>query len=334
MNELTLNTGPYRTTYVGTEIVRESTPDEWRVYGEILKRVDEAKQWAIGDWLCDGKKHYGDKVYKNAADILDYTPKSLREFKSLSERFELSRRLDSVMWGHHYEVASLKLVEEKLDGKLALSNDPDSEKMQELLGKAEKKGWSVRELRGQVKQYKLSQQKEIELANEPEKFKVIYADPPWEYADMLPENYGAASHHYPTMSIEDLCRLKIKNIAMDNSVLFLWVTSPLLFEVEPVIEAWGFKYKAQFIWDKVKHNYGHYNSVRHELLLICTRGLCLPQNDELFDSVKSIERSETHSAKPLEFRELIDEMYPEGKRIELFARGKLPENWQAWGNES
>ena len=59
-NELQLKTGPYKTTFVGTEITRASTPDEWQNYGEILKRIDEAKQWAIGDWLVDGKTHYGD----------------------------------------------------------------------------------------------------------------------------------------------------------------------------------------------------------------------------------------------------------------------------------
>ncbi len=335
MNELILSTGPYRTTLTGTEIIRESTPDEWKVYGEILKRVDEAKQWAIGDWLCDGKRHYGDKVYKKAADILGVKKNTLEHYKSQSERFELCTRVQDLSWAHHREVSSIKLTEEDKNGKLRVSKtEPDWDKIQELLEQSEKEEWSVKTLGEAVINHKRRKQEEIELANEPEKFKIIYADPPWKYNDELIEEYGAASHHYPQMTIAELCNLKIKNVAMDNSVLFLWVTSPLLEEVWPVINAWGFKYKAMFVWDKVKHNYGHYNSVRHELLLICTRGSCLPQNNELEDSVKSIERSETHSAKPPEFRELIDRMYPEGKRIELFARGELPENWRSWGNES
>ena len=69
MNELTLRTGCYLTTQVGTEVIRESTQKEWETYGEILRRVEEAKQWAIGDWLCDGKRHYGDGLYKRAAEI-------------------------------------------------------------------------------------------------------------------------------------------------------------------------------------------------------------------------------------------------------------------------
>jgi len=191
---------------------------------------------------------------------------------------------------------------------------------------------TAREILRKIQKENQKQKENPELPKD--KFKVIYADPPWKYNDELIEEYGAASHHYPHMTINELCDHKIKTIAMDNSVLFLWVTSPLLKEVWPVIDAWGFKYKASFVWDKVKHNYGHYNSVRHEFLLICTRGSCLPQNNKLEDSVKSIKRSETHSEKPAEFRELIDRMYPEGNRIELFARGKLPEGWRAWGDES
>lgn len=165
------------------------------------------------------------------------------------------------------------------------------------------------------------------------KYRILYADPPWKYGDELIEGYGAAEHHYPTMAIPELCALPIRDLSDENSVLFLWVTSPLLHECFSVIEAWGFEYKTSFIWDKIQHNYGHYNSVRHELLLICTRGSCLPDSKELHDSVVSIKR-EKHSMKPEYFREkIIDAMYPKGKRIELFARGEIPKHWDPWGNE-
>lgn len=86
-----------------------------------------------------------------------------------------------------------------------------------------------------------------------------------------------------------------------------------------VIKAWGFTYKSSFVWDKVKHGMGHYNSVRHELLLIATKGSCTPDCVDRIDSVQSIERTE-HSVKPEEFRRLIDFMYPHGERLEMFAR--------------
>lgn len=167
-----------------------------------------------------------------------------------------------------------------------------------------------------------------------DKFRVLYAVPPWKYGNSGAglDQYGPSERHYPCMSISDLCALPVADIAEDNAVLFLWVTSPLLDECWPVIKAWGFEYKTSFVWDKVKHNYGHYNSVRHEFLLVCTRGSCTPDAKELVDSVQSIERSRDHSGKPDEFRKIIDDLYLHGRRIELFARTKH-EGWEVYGNE-
>ncbi len=164
------------------------------------------------------------------------------------------------------------------------------------------------------------------------KYTVLYADPPWKYGDKLIEGYGAAEHHYPPMSIEELCALPISRLAENDAVLFLWVTSPFLMNCAEVIRSWGFTYKASFVWDKVKHNYGHYNSVRHEFLLLCTRGTCLPQSKGLENSVQRLERSKRHSEKPEEFRALIERMYPIGKKIELFGRKQVNE-WDVWGNQ-
>ena len=163
------------------------------------------------------------------------------------------------------------------------------------------------------------------------KYRVIYADPPWKYGDQLTEDYGPVKFHYPAMTIAELCALPVREMSEPDAVLFLWVTSPLLFECLPMIEAWSFKYKTSFVWDKVKHNMGHYNSVRHEFLLICTRGSCTPDARKLHDSVQSIERT-THSTKPEKFREIIEELYPHGKRLELFAR-KETAGWDTYGNQ-
>lgn len=168
------------------------------------------------------------------------------------------------------------------------------------------------------------------------KYRVIYADPPWKYNDKCDSGgvqAAGAEKHYPAMSLAELEAMAIPDMAADDSVLFLWATCPLLEDALKLVKAWGFKYKAQFVWDKVKHNMGHYNSVRHELLLICTKGSCTPDNVKLFDSVQVIERSE-HSRKPEEFRQIIDTLYQHGKKIELFCRGDAPDGWTAWGNES
>ena len=168
------------------------------------------------------------------------------------------------------------------------------------------------------------------------KYRVLYADPPWKYGDPmaiskdgLSESYGPADAHYPQMSIDELCALPIKDLAADDAVLFLWTTVPMTEDAYKIARAWGFVPKAEFVWDKIKHNMGHYNSVRHEKLLVCTRGSCLPDVKKLIDSVQSIERGE-HSEKPEEFRQIIDTIYPQGPRIELFARKKAP-GWKTWG---
>lgn len=168
-------------------------------------------------------------------------------------------------------------------------------------------------------------------------YRVIYADPPWKYNDTqggsISESYGAAEKHYPSMSLSELSSLPIPDLSQEDAVLFLWATSPLLPDALKLGNSWGFKYKAAFVWDKVKHNMGHYNSVRHELLLICTRGSCTPDVMKLFDSVQVIERTDKHSEKPEEFRAIIDTLYPHGPRIELFRRGDAPDGWTVWGNE-
>ena len=167
------------------------------------------------------------------------------------------------------------------------------------------------------------------------KFRVLYADPPWSYSDKADAGSvqsGGAELHYPSMTIAELCALPVASICEPNAVLFLWVTSPLLFESAAVFKAWGFGYRASFVWDKVKHNMGHYNSVRHEFLLLCTRGSCTPDVTTLYDSVQSIERT-THSTKPEAFRTIIETLYPHGKRLELFARTEAP-GWAAFGHQA
>jgi len=163
------------------------------------------------------------------------------------------------------------------------------------------------------------------------KFNVIYADPPWKY-DFGFDIHGAADRHYHTMTIQELCDLPIPELTEDNAVLFMWVTSPKLFDAHKIITSWGFDYKTSFIWDKVKHVMGHYNSVRHEILLVCVKGSFPKQSDTLHDSVIEIERSDEHSEKPEYFRQLIETMYPLSKKIELFARKKV-DGWITWGNE-
>jgi len=162
-------------------------------------------------------------------------------------------------------------------------------------------------------------------------FQVIYCDPPWRY-DNSGLN-GSAKSHYDTMSIDELKAMPIRAMADENSVLFMWVTNPLLKEAIELINSWGFNYKTNMVWVKdraIYGNLGFYLNGKHELLLISTKGSFLPTGEKVV-SVLMEPRTE-HSKKPDCVYSIIEQMYPRLKYIELFARNKR-DGWTSWGNE-
>lgn len=164
------------------------------------------------------------------------------------------------------------------------------------------------------------------------KYSVIYADPPWRY-DYTETESRAIENQYPTMSIEEICAMPISNIATDDCVLFMWATSPKLLESFKVLESWGFTYKTCAVWDKEVIGMGYYFRQQHELLLVATKGnLPTPLPENRPSSVLR-ERRGVHSSKPESMREIIEKMYPELDKIELFCRDPKA-GWDVWGNQS
>ena len=183
------------------------------------------------------------------------------------------------------------------------------------------------------------------------RYNIIYADPPWRYADKRasavtdrPQAYGGIT--YPTMEIEEMCNLPVKDISETNAVLFMWATMPLLEQSFQVIKAWGFKYKTcAFVWVKtngrnprlflmnvdIRSGLGSYTNANAELCLLATRGKYIERERR---DVKQVIFApvERHSQKPAEARERIIAMYGEVPRVELFARKRV-DGWDAWGNE-
>lgn len=166
------------------------------------------------------------------------------------------------------------------------------------------------------------------------RFPVIYADPPWRYEHIETES-RAIENQYPTMALAQICALPVREIATPDAVLFLWATSPKLAEAMKVIDAWGFGesgYRTSMVWVKDKIGMGYWFRQRHEFLLVAVRGsMPVPVTNARPDSVLMAPRTE-HSAKPQVVYEYIERMYPELKRIELFARGRR-KGWAAWGNQ-
>jgi N6-adenosine-specific RNA methylase IME4 len=210
-------------------------------------------------------------------------------------------------------------------------------------------------IRGEIKEsHALRQQKRSTVSERVAalpagKFRVIYADPPWKYGDEragLEKEGTAAAAQYPTMKTEDICDFAdehgrhVSDLAAQDAVLFMWATFPLLEDGLQVIDEWGFEYKTAFVWDKQRSNIGNYHDARAELLMIGVKGSCPIEIDTRLKQVQSIARGK-HSAKPEEFRTLIETLYPSAildkppyRAIELFRRGKAPKGWMIWGNEA
>lgn len=168
------------------------------------------------------------------------------------------------------------------------------------------------------------------------RYKIIYADPPWNY-----ENWGEGAQRnvqekYPTMTVEDICAIPVKNIADDNCILFMWATYPRLKEAFQVITAWGFEYKTvAFVWVKQNEQtpslfwgMGYWTRANSEICMLATKGQPKRISTDVHQVVMKSVRE--HSRKPDEVRTRIVKLVGDLPRIELFARQRL-QGWDAWG---
>jgi len=310
--------GCYTLGPTGLKVKGEPTYEEHVGIGEWIQRAHRASGFWLADWLRYGENREDwQERLSQAVDSTGLSEKTLKNMRAVGA-IEHSRRRDDVDFGLHEVVCGLDPKEQTL-----------------WLERAASEGWTRSELRKNIRA--ASRTKIIEGQAPLEgMYRVIYADPPWTYSDSgatVDGSLGKAERHYPGMSVEEICELPVRAHALPDSVLFLWVTSPMLSICWPVIEAWGFTYKSSIVWDKVLGNYGHYVRVHHELLLICTRGSCLPDRPTpMPDSVQVVRRSDVHSEKPEEFRKIIAALY-DGPYLELFARKRI-DGWTSFGNDA
>lgn len=161
---------------------------------------------------------------------------------------------------------------------------------------------------------------------------VLLADPAWD--DEFGKSDRSIENHYATMTSDEILALPVSEIAHDQAVLFLWATPSMIEAALQTMKAWGFEYRTQMVWVKPSIGLGKYVRQRHEILLIGRRGdHPAPLSENLSDSVIEAPRGE-HSAKPEIFHEIIERMYPDAARIELFRRGTPRKGWLAWGAEA
>lgn len=282
---------------------------EWEKIGIFLRHVEGSVQFWIGDWINYGEKSYG-KTYEKALEATGLEYGTLRNYKNVSGRVELSLRNDNLEFHHHQVVAPL---------------EPEQQK--KWLDKAEKDGLSVRELRGAIAKDRQKSVAPIPVGE----FNVIYADPPWKY-EFSETDSRMIENKYPTMDVQDIESMSIPS--SENSVLFLWATAPKLQEALLVMRGWGFDYVTHAIWDKKVIGMGYWFRGQHELLLVGTKGAPgTPDPENRFSSVIESKR-EGHSEKPKIVYEMIEKMFPRGKYLEVFHRGGNRSRWIGWGLES
>ena len=216
------------------------------------------------------------------------------------------------------------------------------DQQREIVAKGEKEilqaAKEIRAIRSQERRAeRIDRLVEISKGNAPlgelaRRYPVIYADPPWRYEHAESES-RVIENQYPTMSLEEIESMPIDSICTEDCVLFLWATSPKLAEALDVLSAWGFSYRTCAVWDKQKIGMGYYFRQQHEMLLVAVRGeppTPTPANRP--GSVFSFPRG-AHSAKPVEVYEMIEAMYSELSKIELFCRSPR-EGWASWGNQA
>jgi len=174
------------------------------------------------------------------------------------------------------------------------------------------------------------------------KFSTILADPPWQFKNrtgkMAPEHKRLS--RYSTMALKEICQLPVKAIINDTAHLYLWVPNALLAEGLQVMAHWGFIYKTNLIWYKIRKDGGpdrrgvgfYFRNVT-EMILFGVRG----KNARTLQPGRSQEniissRKREHSRKPDE-QYYVVESCSRGPFLELFARGSR-KGWVSWGNQA
>ncbi len=164
-----------------------------------------------------------------------------------------------------------------------------------------------------------------------EKFDLILCDPPYMYDIEAPREKDRISSYYHQMTTEEICNLPIQKITEKKAVLFLWSPPPKVEEAMKIIQAWNFEYTTQIVWNKKMVGLGHTVRQMHEILLIAKNGN-FPTPLYKPPSIFEEERTD-HSKKPEKSYEIIQRMYPDSRKIELFAR-QVHSGWTGVGFEA
>jgi N6-adenosine-specific RNA methylase IME4 len=183
---------------------------------------------------------------------------------------------------------------------------------------------------------------DFHVSTKGKKYNTILADPPWRFQNrtgkVAPEH--GRLNRYETLHLQEIKEMPVAAAAADNSHLYLWVPNALLPEGLEVMKAWGFEYKSNIVWHKIRKDggpdgrgVGFYFRNTTELLLFGIRGKMrtLSPGRSQVNIIKTQKRE--HSRKPDEQYDLIEKCSP-GPYLEIFARGRHNEQWDVFGNQA
>lgn len=174
------------------------------------------------------------------------------------------------------------------------------------------------------------------------RFATVLADPPWQFQNrtgkVAPEHRRLS--RYGTMDLQAIMDLPVSQLSADTSHLYLWVPNALLPDGLKVLEAWGYTYKSNIVWRKIRKDGGsdgrgvgfYFRNVT-ELVLFGVKGKNARTLQPGRTQVNFLEtRKREHSRKPDEFYDIVESCSP-GPYLEMFARGPR-EGWSVWGNQA
>lgn len=305
--------------------------EQWVTEGKELgerERSNRSLMWDIGDWWNRGEP-YGERAQTvTAGEWRGPKHGNCRKCGSVAERFPGVMRITQLTFEHHALVAPLN--DDKAIPLLrwcAETNPPHP----------------TTELRTRIKQLRRTE-REAMLAEAIEQasanvgyqlYGVLYADPAWRFAPYSVEGMDrAADNHYPTMPMVDLLDMEVMRVApAENCVLFCWATVPMLEQALAWMAHYGFTYRSHCAWVKDRVGTGYWFRNAHELLLVGVKGdVPAPAPGTQFPSV--IEASVgKHSEKPEAFAAMIESLFPNVAKLEMFARAPRA-GWDSWGAEA
>jgi N6-adenosine-specific RNA methylase IME4 len=305
--------------------VGKPTLDDTAAALAFASAAHESSPYWVGDIVsyAESRDEWREKL-SQAMSVTELAEGTLHNLASIARRVAPEERELSPSLDHSSIVAKMAVPEQR-----------------RWLKKAKREGWNRREFRMEVQ---ASQKRGVisGTADLEGMFRVWSIDFPWKYKGAQPSGVSAQSR-YPGMTIAEGIKMgdSIKAHTMKHAVAFFWVTAPFLYyATDPdkgpdpyrLIRSWGFEPKTGGVWDKVEHNFGNYLSIRHEHLIIATRGSCTPDRPTpMLDSVFTERKSDVHSAKPKIAIKMMERLY-DGPYVEMFAREER-KGWTTWGNQ-